>query len=237
MQLPAKHRMYTEVVKHSMMTTGSDGQRRRIHTTYPMLLFLFFFGSIFGFLIEGVWFFFRHGQLESHSALVWGPFCIVYGFGAIAVYLMAILLHRKKWPIQFVAFTVAGGAVEYFTGLFQELVFGSTSWDYSRHFLSLGGHVSLKMALLWGAIGIVFIRLLYPLLCQLQEKLRGKVVRLVCILVSIFLAADMIVSAAAVLRWKNRQNGVPAANQAEALLDTYYGDEKMEQIYSNLTFK
>ena len=233
---PVKCAKHMEATKQSMTTSPSSDQHK-FHTTYPMLLFLFFFGSIFGFLLEGVWFFFRHGQLESHSALVWGPFCIVYGFGAVAVYLMAILLHRQKWPLQFVAFTFAGGAVEYFTGLFQELVFGSTSWDYSKHFLSLGGHVSLKMAVLWGAIGIAFIRLLYPLLCRLQAKLKGKAVHMVCVLVSAFLIADMAVSAVAVLRWKDRQEDIPAAGQIDVLLDTYYGDEKMAQIYSNLTFK
>ena len=220
-----------------MTTTMHSERQEKFRTTYPMLLFLFFFGSIFGFLIEGVWFFFRHGQLESHSALVWGPFCIVYGFGAMAVYLLGIALHRQKWPVQFAAFTLAGGAVEYFSGLFQELVFGSTSWDYSKHFLSLGGHVSLKMAVAWGAIGIAFIWLLFPVLRRLEEKLHGKKVRLICILVSAFLITDMAVSASAVLRWKDRQSGVPAASQIAVLLDTHYGDEKMEQIYSNLTFK
>ena len=212
-------------------------QPQKLHTTYPMLLSLFVLGSLFGFLLEGIWFFFRHGQLEAHSALVWGPFCIVYGLGAMVIYCMAMLLHRKSIPVQFAAFTLAGGAVEYFTGLFQELVFGSTSWDYSKHFLSLGGHVSLKMAVLWGAIGIAFIYLLYPLLRRLQKKLRGPAVRLLCVLVSVFLAADMAVSACAVLRWKNRQDGAPAGNKIEALLDTYYGDEKMGKIYSNLKFK
>lgn len=220
-----------------MITLRKYENKTKQHITYPMILFLFFFGSIFGFLFEGVWFFFRHGQLESHSALVWGPFCVVYGFGAIVVYIMATLLHGQKWPVQFLAFTMAGGAVEYFTGLFQEVLFGSTSWDYSKHFLSLGGHVSLKMAVVWGALGIAFSWLLYPLLRRLLEKLHGKTARIVCILVSVFLAVDMAVSAAAVLRWGARQDEIPAANQVESLLDQYYGDEKMERIYSNLMFK
>lgn len=60
-------------------------------------------------------------------------------------------------------FTVSGAAVEYFGSLFQELCFGSVSWDYSDHMLNLGGRVSLKMAFMWGGAGYCVYAVCLPL--------------------------------------------------------------------------
>lgn len=204
--------------------------------TYPTIISLFCVGSILGFIIEGIWYYIKIGRLESHSALVWGSFCIVYGFGAVAVYIASIFLSGKKLPIQFLVFAVAGGAVEYFTGLIQELVFGSTSWDYSHHPFNIGGRVSLQMAALWGLLGVLFVRLLYPLLKRLFDKLHGKVFFVICILVGIFMIVNMLVSACAVLRWSERLDEEPASNQIEEFLDRYYDNETMEKIYPNMNF-
>lgn len=220
-----------------MQVTQQKEMKKKEHLTYPMLVILFCAGSLLGFLLEGIWFFFKHGQFESHSALVWGPFCIVYGFGTVAVYILAMHFQEQALPLQFIIFSFFGGAVEYFTGLLQEILFHSTSWDYSDQFLNLGGHVSLSMALLWGALGTLFVKLFYPSLKRLSEKLAGRAIHTVCIFIGIFFVVDMIVSAAAVLRWGARQDGINASNQVETFFDQYYGDEKMEKIYSNMRFK
>ena len=48
---------------------------------YTTLFWLFFLGSIAGFVLEGLWRIILVGHWENHSATVWGPFCIVYGIG------------------------------------------------------------------------------------------------------------------------------------------------------------
>ena len=120
---------------------------------YATLFWLFMFGSVAGFVLEGLWCVITDGHWESHTATVWGPFCIIYGIGAVAVCLLSGLLREKSLPVQFAAFSASGAAVEFFGSLFQELCFGSVSWDYSGHLLNLGGRVSLKMALMWGRAG------------------------------------------------------------------------------------
>lgn len=114
--------------------------------TYSSLFYLFLFGSIFGFILEGLWCIIKVGHWENHSALVWGTFCIVYGFGAVAIYLFSCWLHKKNILIQFTILSISGAVVEYFTSLFQELIFGTTSWNYSHHLFNIGGRVSLQMA-------------------------------------------------------------------------------------------
>lgn len=137
---------------------------------YATLFWLFMFGSVAGFVLEGLWCVITDGHWESHTATVWGPFCIIYGIGAVAVCLLSGLLRWKSLPVQFAAFSASGAAVEFFGSLFQELCFGSVSWDYSGHLLNLGGRVSLKMALMWGVLGIVFIRLAFLLVRRALGK-------------------------------------------------------------------
>ena len=103
----------------------SKKERVFCKVTYSSLFWLFLYGSVVGFILEGLWCILRKGAWESHSATVWGPFCIIYGFGAVAVYLISTALKRKNLPLQFALFSVAGALVEYFGSLFQEIVFGS----------------------------------------------------------------------------------------------------------------
>lgn len=217
--------------------SAETSQKQNRAITYPVLLYLFLFGSVFGFVFEGLWCIIKVGHWENHSAVVWGPFCIVYGFGAVAVYLLSCWLHKKKNLIQFAAFLIAGAAVEYFTSLFQELLFGSTSWNYSRHLFNIGGRVSLQMAAVWGVLGIFFAKFLYPYIRKQLEKLHGKIPAVLSIVLGIFMAADFAVSGLAVLRWNERQRALEPSNQIEEVLDKYYDDETMEKIYCNLKFK
>lgn len=150
------------------------GKQKSTAVSYTALFTLFLFGSISGFLLEGLWCVVQKGAWESHSATIWGPFCIIYGFGAVAVYLLSCVLRNKNILAQFVVFSLSGAAVEYFGSLFQELCFGSTSWDYSDQFMNIGGRVSLQMTLIWGFLGVLFVRLAYPMISRLLQRIKGK---------------------------------------------------------------
>ena len=202
---------------------------------YATLFWLFMFGSVAGFVLEGLWCVITDGRWESHTATVWGPFCIIYGIGTVAVYLLSGLLREKSLPVQFAAFSASGAAVEFFGSLFQELCFGSVSWDDSGHLLNLGGRVSLKMALMWGALGIVFIRLAFPLVRRALGKLRGRGARIACLVLTVFMAVNLAVTGAALCRWRCR-DGAPAGGAAAQWLDEHYGDETMARLFPNWSF-
>lgn len=202
----------------------------------PALFWLFCFGSIAGFVLEGLWCILTKGHWENHSATVWGPFCIIYGIGAVAVYLLSIPLQRKGFAVQFAAFTISGTVVEYLGSLLQELCLGSVSWDYSAHALNLGGRVSLKMALMWGVLGIAFLRLVFPFLGRLLKKLNGGVWRIACVGMAVFMLVNLLTSVAAVSRWRARMQGIEATSAAAQWLDDTYDDQTMRKLYPNMKF-
>ncbi len=204
---------------------------------YSTLFWLFFTGSLAGFLMEGVWRIFTIGHWENHSAVVWGPFCIVYGFGAVAMYLVAFFSEKKRLWLQFLIYAAAGMAVEYLASYFQELFFGSRSWDYSDDFLNINGRVSAGMGGIWGLCGLAFVKLLYPLLKRIDESLHGGVfARVSCIVLSVFMAANLLVTSAAILRWKNRLEGQPPKYAVDRYLDRHYDNGKMSEIFNNMVF-
>lgn len=205
--------------------------------TYGSLFWLFLFGSVAGFILEGLWCILKKGAWESHPATVWGPFCIIYGFGSAAVYLIATAMKGKRPLCQFILFSTAGAAVEYFGSLFQETVFGSRSWDYSSQFMNIDGRVSLRMTVIWGILGIAFVRLAFPSLVRFLKKTEGRSRRMACLVLSVFMAVDLLVSAAAVMRWKDRlTDNTSPANAFEQFLDETYHDDAMEKIYPNMKF-
>ena len=213
------------------------GFSNRLFWGYEELFWVFFFGSILGFVIEGIWHIVLTGEWVDHSATVVGPFCTVYGVGAVAAFLVAKFLPRRAVGLQFLAFAITGGAVEYFTSFFQERMFGSVSWDYSSHTLNLGGRVSGQMALMWGFLGMVFVGLIYPLLRKLLQRMHTQRWHVFCVACSVFMACNLAISATAILRWKERKEHLPPSNRWESYLDATYPDARMEYVYSDMHFR
>ncbi len=127
--------------------------------------------------------------------------------------------------------------VEYLGSLFQKIDFGSTSWDYGSHFMNIGGRVSLQMTLIWGVLGIAFMWLVFPTLVQLLGKMENRFWRVGCIALSVFMAVNLLLSAATVMRWRERiTDNSPPANAFEQFLDETYDNEAMEKNYPNMKF-
>lgn len=68
---------------------------------YSTLFWLFFFGSVTGFVLEGIWRIILLGHWENHAATVWGPFCLVYGVGAVVIYVVTYAIAEKSFLCSF----------------------------------------------------------------------------------------------------------------------------------------
>ena len=204
--------------------------------SFNILFWTFIVGSVAGFVFEGTWSIIKTGHWEHHAATLWGPFCIIYGAGAVLVYSISYILRKRNTVVQFATYMIAGSLVEFFFSLLQEKWFGSVSWNYSSHFLNIGGRVSLKMTLIWGVIGIIFAKFVFPYLGRLIMKFKGKGANAVtCILVA-FMIVNLAATSLAVTRWRMRLNGAEPKNQIEQILDSTYNDTKMERLFTNMNF-
>ena len=205
--------------------------------SFPVLFWLFIAGSLMGFVMEGVWHCLRTGSWGFRVATLWGPFCVIYGVGAAAMYLIALAVEKKPPLIQFAVFALVGSAVEYLSGLFQEVAFGTVSWDYSHHAINLGGRVSLQMTILWGLIGMVLMYGILPPLLSLFNRVHLASRTGLCRAAAAFMAVNLLMTSAALSRWQERAvYTAPASNAMEAWLDAKWPDERLQERFPNMVF-
>lgn len=194
---------------------------------------LFFLGAFLGDITETIFCRVTAGVWMSRSSVVWGPFSIVWGFGCAFLTAFLYRYREKSDRYVFLCGTVLGGAYEYFCSIFTELVFGTVFWDYSKIPFNLGGRINLLYCFFWGIAAVVWLKILYPIFSGWIEKLPRKAGKILIWVALVFMAVDMLVSAAALYRYQDRAADPKADNGLEAFLDQHFDDRKMEKIYPN----
>lgn len=197
------------------------------------LLWLFLIGAVLGDFTETIFCRLTAGVWMSRSSLVWGPFSIVWGL-AIAI-ATALLYKDREKPDRhiFIVGTFLGGAYEYVCSVFTEIVFGKVFWDYSKIPFNLGGRINLLYCFFWGIAAVIWIKVLYPKFAGWIEKIPmfwGYVLTWILV---VFMAVNILVSMAALVRYDMRANGKPAESGWEKVIDEHFDDERMDRIYPN----
>ncbi len=201
-------------------------------------IFLFFvIGCILGAYYEEIGFIIRHGYWAPRRALLYGPFSPVYG---IAFMLVAIVFGKKtdmKWTKAYIYCFFLGGLLEYSLSWIQQLIFHSRSWNYDGYFLNIGGRTTVIFMFAWGLMGMIFIKILYPLISNLIEKIPYKIGNICFIILLIFMIFDISVSLAATLRQTNRRKGNPPITFIGKLCDEIYPDDVLKKVYNNAVYE
>ena len=196
------------------------------------IFWIFVIGSVFGFIIEMLYILVYTRTIEIRQGLIYGPFAPVYGLGTVAFYL--VLPKIKNIFNVFLASAVLGGVTEYLCSFFQEKLFGTISWDYSDLFMNINGRTSLTYCILWGILGVVFIKLIYPYIEKLFDKMNMTVVKkFVTALAVIFMIFNISISSLAARRQYERREHIAPENEIDEFLDEHYPDEFMNKVYAN----
>ena len=143
--------------------------------------------SFLGWLLESAFVSIRQRHLVNRGFLN-GPFCPIYGFGAVLILLLRSPL-RDSWLLLLLASILLTTGLEYLTSWLLETLFHTRWWDYSKLRFNLHGRITLFHSLGWGALGMVLLYVLDPLLSPLltwtDPKLR---LVLACLLLALLLA-------------------------------------------------
>lgn len=197
------------------------------------LFWLFLIGSLLGDITETIFCRLTAGEWMFRSSLVWGPFSVVWGFAIVLA--TALLYKDRDKPDRhiFLIGTFLGGAYEYTCSVLSELVFGQVFWDYSEIPFNLGGRVNLLYCFFWGIAAVVWIKGLYPHFAAWIEKIPKAAGYIATWILVAFIAANILVSAAALIRYGVRDGGPAATSGWERVIDTHFDDTKMKQLYPN----
>lgn len=200
------------------------------------LLLVCISGSFAGVVVEMLWAFARYGLIESRRGLVYGPFNLLYGAGAVFLTL-ALYKYRNRGRLwSFCGGFIVGSVLEYVCSWGQEALLGSRSWDYSQMPLNLNGRICFTYSVFWGLLGILWIKDLYPRMAKWILKIPNNVGKPLTWAFTVFMIFNIIVSCIAVGRWAQRVEGKPASGAFWEMVDGRFPDQRMERIFANMSF-
>ena len=162
----------------------------------------FFIYSFLGWVWETFYVSIKHGEFINRG-FINGPFCTIYGFGAISVYLILKPIEDNLLFL-FLGGIVVATLLEYITAVLMESIFHTSWWDYSDNKFNFQGRICLGASLGWGVFTVLLFRVLHPFvedLVALYPVMAGKIG--VCV-ISVGYLADFSCSAAAAFHLKER---------------------------------
>lgn len=203
--------------------------------SFAKLFWVFMAGNLIGFIVETLWCFITPPhKFELRVSVVFGPFILIYGFGAVLFTLCLHKLYNRLDIWIFLCGMLIGGGFEYLCSLLQQILFGTVSWEYSGSTLNVHGRTNLMYSFFWGIIAVVWIKDIYPRISRALERVPKKQGRIITALVVVFMAVDIILSAGAVLRWSQREENLSASTPVQAFFDAHFDDSYMEMIYPHM---
>ena len=128
-----------------------------------------------------------------NSGFLNGPFCPIYGFGAL-IMLMCLSPLKEKPILLFIAAFIVLSIWEYLVGLFLEKVFKTKYWDYSHLKFNIHGRVCLKNSLFWGLLGVLFICIVHPFIEEKVKMIPTDLLLYIDIVIVIAILVDLIIS-------------------------------------------
>ena len=134
----------------------------------------------------------------SDRGVLFGPYCPVYGFGALAFLLFFRKFTRSRRPLwvrltgTFLGCMVVATLIELASSYLLEWLTGSWPWQtYVDYGIQFQGRIALSPSIRFGLGGLVFLFLLQPLLERATDALpeKGRVV--LPQIVTVWLLADL----------------------------------------------
>ena len=156
------------------------------------LLTYFLIYSFLGWCIESIYKSFCEKRLVN-SGFLYGPFCPIYGYGAIIMYIFLEDVSSKP-IITFCLGFVVLSVWEYVVGVFLEKVFHRKYWDYSNYKLNLQGRVCLLNSIFWGILGVLFIDIIHPFVLSILAFINRDIIFYIDIAIFGIILIDTIIS-------------------------------------------
>ena len=222
--------------------------------SFWQILEYFIVYSILGYVIETLYGLLTKGVVESRQSMLYGPFCCIYGLGAICLLCIPKSAKKNNWTL-FIAGFIIGSVVEYVVSWVGEVIFNIKWWDYSNFPLNINGRVCVYFSIFWGILTICLNKVINPTVDKVLGKIPIKVLHVLTVIIMVFMAFDFIISSFALKMFETRLiynynlEVQGAEDYYEKYLDIYqnnpglkeivdkvFSDEKMLKTFPNIKF-
>ncbi len=137
-------------------------------TDFYHMLSAFIIYSVLGWFVESVYMSLCNRRLTNRGFAL-GPFCPIYGFGAVTGYL---LLHPLSGNV--ILLYIVGAAVatlfEFLVGKLMLRLFGMLWWNYDDKPCNYKGIICLESTIAWGAYAVIIILFLHSFVMGLIDR-------------------------------------------------------------------
>ena len=116
--------------------------------------------SFFGWVWETCYHSIKTGKYVNRG-FINGPFCTIYGCGAVSVYLILRPVSDNLLFL-FVGGIVVATVLEYLTAVLMESIFHTSWWDYSDKKFNFQGRICRGASLGWGFFTVMLFKVLHP---------------------------------------------------------------------------
>lgn len=224
------------IVQKNLEKNNEENKAKKNKTIFGFsiwrLIAYFIIYSVLGFVIETAFGAVTKGVIESRKSFLYGPFCAIYGLGAV-VMILCLQPFKKNNNTLFWGGFVVGSIIEYLVSLIGELIFHAIWWDYSDMPLNINGRVCVYFSIFWGLLGIYLVSYINPKIDKLinfiKRKISDKALKIIEMITAVFLIVDCLLTAYALKAFYIRMVKLHNINIGNVEMI----DKEYDKIYGN----
>ena len=133
--------------------------------------------SMMGWLVESIYMSICNRRLTNRG-FARGPFCPIYGFGALTVFFL-LRPYSDNNILLFFMGSLCATALEFVTAVVMKKVFGQIWWDYNEKPFNYKGIICLESSIAWGFYTIFLFMFLQNLVAGIVALIPVRIGRIV----------------------------------------------------------
>ena len=205
------------------------------------ILAYFIIYSFFGYIIETIFGIATKGVWESRQSFLYGPFCAIYGLGAV-VMILALKYFNKNYNTLFIGGFIVGSIVEYIVSWYGDVFLNVKWWDYSDMPLNINGRICVFFSLFWGFLAIYLMAYANPRVDRLINKIKGKFalkkLKVITMIIIVFMFVDCVLTGIAIKLFMVRKVheydlNVSNKQEIEEVYNVVYGNKDLNNLVTN----
>lgn len=169
------------------------------HIDLYQFIGLFASYSILGWLVESIYMSFCNRKITNRG-FGKGPFCPIYGVGAMGAFFLFTPLWGRYVLIYVLACLVAT-VFEYITGRLMIFLLGDLWWDYSEKPFNFQGIICLESTLAWGVYALIIVHVLNGRLLHMINHIDRRMGWLILGVIFFLVLVDYLVQIGRIFHW------------------------------------
>lgn len=179
------------------------------------LIAAFILYSMLGWLVESIYMSICNKKITNRG-FAKGPFCPIYGFGAVIGYIILSPLAGHYVALYFAGAIIAT-VFEFLVGKLMIKVLGDLWWDYNEKPFNYKGIICLESTLAWGVYALIIIGFLNGKIVSAIDKTDPTLGKRACVLVLFMVMIDYLYRFYVIFKEKH---AIAEEANKEAILET-----------------